>query len=84
MTTTDKQPTPGHRGGDALLSHSVRTHLLIVGIALFIIGVLTLWFLPEAAAVWLIVAVVVVAHIGLLMAVGATVLRWFAKRHSGR
>ncbi len=67
----------------ALLSPSLRVHLLIVGTALFVAGAATLWLLPEVSALWVVIAVVVVAHVGLLMVVGATILSRTASRHRG-
>ena len=78
MTTTREEPNPNRTMKDTTLSPSLQTHLLFVGIALFAAGALTLWLLPEASVWYVAVAVVVVAHIGLLMAVGAAILRWAA------
>ncbi len=68
---------------DALMSPGVRTHLLIVGLAMFVSGAVTLWLLPEVSALWIVLAVVVVSHLGLLMVVGAAILRRVANRHGG-
>lgn len=82
MTTTQDNPTLARKTRDTLQSPSVRTHLPIVGAALFAAGTVTLWLLPELSLWWVVVAVVVVTHIGLLMVVGAAVLRWVASHHS--
>jgi hypothetical protein len=54
--------------------------MLIVGLALFTAGGLTLWLLPALSLWWVVVAVITVSHIGLLMAMGAAVLRWITSR----
>lgn len=77
---TADNSTPRWRVLDILMSQSVRQHLTIVGAALLIIGAMVLFFLPETAAIWLVVAVVVVAHTGLFMVVGSAVLNRFARR----
>jgi hypothetical protein len=66
---------------EALLSPSVRTHLLVVGATLVAAGALAMWLLPDLSLWWVVVAVVVVTHIGLLMVAGAAVLRWVGGRH---
>ena len=65
----------------ALLSPSLRAHLFVVGAALFAVGAVVLWLLPDLSLWWALVAVIVVSHAGLLMVAGAAVLRWIA---SGR
>lgn len=67
---------------DTLMSPSLRRHLLIVGALIFVAGSLTLWLLPDVSVLWVIVGVVIVAHIGLLMVIGSAILRWAAGRHS--
>ena len=74
--TAPTEPASGRPMRNALQSPSLRTHLLVVGAALSIAGGLTLWLLPELSLWWIVVAVVIVSHIGLLMVIGAAVLRW--------
>ncbi len=76
MTAKQDEAAADRRIRDALASPGVRKHMLIVGAALFTAGGLTLWLLPELSLWWVVVAVVVVTHIGLLMVIGAAVLRW--------
>lgn len=80
MTTAQDSPTLARRVRDALASPSVQRHMLIVGLALFTAGGLTLWLLPDLSLWWVMVAVITVSHIGLLMAIGAAVLRRAAGR----
>lgn len=68
----------------ALLLPSVRTHLLIVGAALFAAGGAAFLFLPELSMRWVLVTAIVVSHIGELMVIGAAFLRWVARRAAGR
>lgn len=63
-----------------LMSPSTRKHLLVVGVALLVAGVMALAFLPETAALWLVVTIVVVAHAGLIMLAGSAILRVLARR----
>lgn len=79
--TTQEGPHPDRTIRDAFLLPSVRTHLLIVGAALFAAGAVTLWLLPKLSLWWVVVAVVIVTHIGLLMVAGAATLRWVASHH---
>jgi len=77
---TADNSTPGGRLLTVLIAPGVRQHLTIVGFALLVVGAMAMTFLPETAAFWLIVAVIVVAHTGLIMVAGSAVLRWLARR----
>lgn len=77
---TAHNSTPSRRPAEILTAPSVRQHLAIVGLALLSIGVMAMIFLPEKAAVWLVVGVIVVAHTGLFLVSGAALLRWLARR----
>ncbi|MCP3993518.1 MAG: hypothetical protein GY722_00425 [bacterium] len=81
--TAPAKPGADRTMTDALLSPSLRAHLLIVGAALFVAGAATLWLLPEVSALWVVIAVVVVSHVGLLMVAGAAILRGAASRRRG-
>lgn len=80
MTTTPAQQDADRPIGDVLPAPGVRKHLLIAGVSLFPAGAVTLWLLPEVSSLWVVVAVVVVAHVGLLMVLGAAILRGVASR----
>ena len=84
MTATQDETTVDRKARDILASAGVRKHMLIVGAPLFTAGGLTLWLLPELSLSWVVVAVVVVTHIGLLMVIGATALRWLTSRSRPR
>lgn len=72
--------TPRRRAIDVLMEPSVGQHLAIVGLMLLVVGAMALSILPETAAVWLIVVVVVIAHTGLFMVAGSVILRRVARR----
>jgi len=78
MTADDS--TTSRRLLTVLMTPGVRQHLTIVGFALLVVGAMAMTFLPETAAFWLIVAVIVVAHTGLIMVAASALLRWFARR----
>ncbi len=75
---TPSKFNPDLRARDTRLSPDLRTHLFIVGASLFVVGSAVSLLLPELAWWW--VLVVAVAHAGLFMVVGATILRWIAGR----
>lgn len=76
MTTAQDETAIGQKVKDTLASPSVQKHMLIVGFALFMAGGLTLWPLPDISLWWVLAAVVIVAHIGLLMVIVAAILKW--------
>ncbi|MCL1692945.1 MAG: hypothetical protein M3096_04610 [Actinomycetia bacterium] len=83
MTTAQDDTAIDRKVRGALPSPSVRKHMLIVGAALSTVGGLTFWLLPELSLRWVVVAVIIVTHIGLLMVIGAAVLGWLAPRKRG-
>ncbi|MCP4225539.1 MAG: hypothetical protein GY773_19560 [Actinomycetia bacterium] len=58
-----------------LVSPSVRNHLLIVGAAVFIGAAVALRFLSGISIWWVLAAVSIVAHIGLIMTIGGAIAR---------
>ncbi|MCP3988583.1 MAG: hypothetical protein GY724_05900 [Actinomycetia bacterium] len=56
-----------------LVSPSVRNHLLIVGAAVFIGAAVALRFLSGISIWWVLAAVSIVAHIGLIMTIGGAI-----------
>lgn len=81
MTTRKTNPTWDQKLRKALQSPVVRGHLVVVGVALFAVGAVTLWLLPDVSLWWVVVAGVLVGHIGLLMVFGGMALRWLARRN---
>ena len=80
MTARQDEVTVDRTMRDTLASPIVSKHMLLVGAALVTAGGVALWLLPELSLWWVVVAVLAGIHIGLLMVIGATVLRWLTGR----
>lgn len=63
-----------------MLSPSARTHLLYVGLALLVAGVLVPLLIPGVSLWWGVGAVAVGSHVGLLLVAGGAALRWISRR----
>lgn len=54
---------------------SVWSHMLILGVAVFAVGELVGWLLPELSLWWVVGTVYVIAHLGLITALGGAAMK---------
>ncbi len=75
MTGRDSLTRTSQAVRTILMSPSVRNHLLIVGAAMFIGAAVALRFLSGISIWWVLAAVSIVAHVGLIMTIGGAIAR---------
>ncbi len=71
------QPTTKRRW---LPDRTTRIHMIVVGAAIWILGGVTRMIFPDISQWWAVAAILIVAHVGLAMALWSAVIEWIARR----
>jgi len=79
MTSAPVKRSLDARVRDALLSPSLRMHLFIVGAALAVGALMSLWLFGDVSFWRVAGAMAIVTHLGIIMMFGAATLRWAAR-----
>lgn len=64
------------------MSSTARTHLIVVGLVIFVGGTVAKLVFPAFPFTWIAVAVIALAHVGLIMTAAGTVAEAAARRRS--